>query len=177
MVCPVPIQWVHLFLLLLLVELVEHSCKTGIIGGQVHRSHPIAIFDRVRSSMQNQSLSDVLVPQLCSIMQRSVEIIVALIKANPRAEQQQTVFQLVGLAGNMEGGLAEISQGVDVDSGVVDQTAEDLDGTFHGRVVQGCPVGLVTVVYVDHNATVLAVEDVGEIFRLVLDNGLQKLLV
>ena len=177
MVGPVPIERVRLFLFLCLVERAEYPGEGGVVEGQIDSSHSIAIFDQIGCAMQHQSLSDILVAQLCSIVQGRVLIVVALVEAGACAEQQQAVFQLVRLARNMERSLPEISESVDIDSGVVDESAKDLYGTFHGGVVEGGPVRLIAVVDVDYDAAVLAVEDVAEVLGLVLHDGLQKLLV
>lgn len=49
----------------------------------------------------------------------------------------------------MEGCFLEISECIDVDAWVVDESADDLDGRVHGCIVERRPCTLVSVVDID----------------------------
>lgn len=157
MVSAVSIQRIKLSLHRLEVVRAEKVCQTQVIVGQVHRSHSVIVLYLIRCSMQNQSLNYLFVSQLRSIMKRRIQIVIPLIKTNPSTKQQHTILQLIGLGGDMERSLPEISQSIDIDFGVIDQSAEYLDRTVHGSKVQGSPIGLVPVVDIDGDIEFLAV--------------------
>ena len=68
----------------------------------------------------------------------------------------------------MQGSFLEISESVDVDAGIVDESADDLNGGVHGRVVQRRPVALVSIIDVDRQLRNLFLEVVDEAQRIVL---------
>lgn len=57
----------------------------------------------------------------------------------------------------MQRSLPEISQSIDVNSRVIDQSAENLYRRFHGRIVKSSPIGLIPIVYVNDYIVVLAI--------------------
>lgn len=110
-------------------------------------------------------------------MKSRVEIAIPFVDADSCTDEQLAIFEFVGFGSDMEGSLAEISEGIYVDAGVIDKSADNLNGGMHGGVVKGRPVGLETVVDVDGQMLVLLVEEVEESEGLVLEDRLQELLV
>ena len=68
----------------------------------------------------------------------------------------------------MKRSFLEISKRVDIDAGVVDESADDLYGRVHGSVVQGRPIALVAIIDVDGQLRNLFLEVVDEAQRIVL---------
>jgi hypothetical protein len=70
----------------------------------------------------------------------------------------------------MEWRISEISKGIDVDSGVVDESADDGDTWTHGSIVKRSPAGLIFVVDVDCGYWIFFLKHLDELHRLVLND-------
>lgn len=110
-------------------------------------------------------------------MEGSALIIVSLIDAHSSGNEQQAVLQLIGLSSDMERSFSEISKGVDIYAGVIDESADDLDRGVHSCVVDRRPVALIPVVDIDGKLGYLFFKVVNEGERLVFENRLQEIIV
>lgn len=77
----------------------------------------------------------------------------------------------------MQRSFPKISQSININSRIIDQSAKDLDRALHGGIMQWSPIGLIPVVDINGNVLIFAIKDAIEVLRLVLDDGLQELLV
>ena len=77
----------------------------------------------------------------------------------------------------MQRSVPEISQRIDINPGMIDESTQNLNSGTHGCIVKRGPVGLVPVIDIDGSCRVLLLQDVQESYGVVLHDRLKKLLV
>ena len=77
----------------------------------------------------------------------------------------------------MKRSISEISESIHIDSRVVNQSTEYLYGGIHGSIMDGSPVGLITVINIDRSGCIFLLEDAQKINGIIFDNRLQELLM
>lgn len=83
-------------------------------------------------------------------MEGGVQVVVPLVDADSSTDEEESVLQFVGFDCDVERRVSEVCEGVDVYSGVVDESADDSDAGTHGCVVERSPTRLKPVVDIDH---------------------------
>lgn len=72
----------------------------------------------------------------------------------------------------MDGRFSEVSKRIDIDSRVIDESADDLNGGVHGCVVNGRPLALISIVYIDGKLRGLLLKELDKCKGLILDDAL-----
>lgn len=129
---PMLVQPINFLLICLFVvrKNSRHSCRR-----QIHWSHSVIVLHLITRSVVQQHFSYVLVTQLDCVVERRVQVIVFFVDTNSCVKQQKTVLKLISFNSDVKRRVAKVSEGIDVDPGVIDESADDGDTWTHGSIV------------------------------------------
>ena len=110
-------------------------------------------------------------------MQRSILIFVFVVNTHSCIYKKLTILIFVNFNSNVQRSFSKISQRVDVDARMINQSGKNQNCWVHCGVVYWTPIRLKFVIYVDRNLILFLIQVREKIGRIISTDGLQKLLM